>query len=87
MLADVAQWVQECEQCQQANDSAPVARSYMGHLLASRPNEIVALDFTVLEPSHSGQENVPVLTNVFSKLMVAVHTWDQQAENGGSCLG
>lgn len=87
MLADVAHWVQECERCQQAKDSAPVARSYMGHLLASRPNEIVALDFTVLKPSHSGQENVPVLTDVFSQFTVAVPTWDQQAENGDSCLG
>lgn len=79
MSADVARWVQECERCQQAKDAAPVSRSYMGHLLASRPNEIVAIDFTVLEPSQAGQENVLVMTDVFSKFTVAVPTWDQQA--------
>lgn len=52
----------------------------MAHLLASRLNEIVALDFTVLEPSHSGQENVLVMTDVFNKFTVAIPTRDQQAE-------
>ncbi|XP_056118703.1 uncharacterized protein LOC130096084 [Rhinichthys klamathensis goyatoka] len=80
MSADVARWVQECERCQLAKDVAPIARSYMGHLLASRPNEIVAIDFTILEPSRSGQENVMVMTDVFSKFTVAVPTKDQQAE-------
>ncbi len=79
MSSDVARWVQECERCQQAKDVAPVARSYMGHLLASRTNEIVAIDFTVLEPSQTGQENVLVMTDVFSKFTVAVPTRDQQA--------
>ncbi|KAI5629816.1 hypothetical protein C0J50_7867 [Silurus asotus] len=66
MSANVAHWVQQCEWCQQAKEATPVARSYMAHLMASRPNEIVALDFKVLEPSHSGQENVLVMTDIFS---------------------
>lgn len=52
----------------------------MAHLLASRLNEIVALDFTVLEPSHSGQENVLVMMDVFNKFTVAIPTRDQQGE-------
>ncbi|XP_059360625.1 uncharacterized protein LOC132098573 [Carassius carassius] len=79
MSTDVARWIQRCERCQQAKDVAPVARSYMGHLLASRPNEIVAIDFTMLEPSQAGQENVLIMTDVFSKFTVAIPTWDQQA--------
>ncbi len=79
MSSDVARWVQWCDRCQQAKDVAPVARSYMGHLMASCPNEIVAIDFRVLEPSQTGQENVLVMTDVFSKFTVAVPTWDQQA--------
>lgn len=51
-----------------------------GHLLSSRPNEILAVDFTVLEPSSSGQENVLVMTDVFSKFTMAVPTRDQRAE-------
>lgn len=52
----------------------------MGHLLASRPNEILAIDFTVLEPSRTGIENVLVMTDVFTKYSMAVPTRDQRAE-------
>lgn len=68
------------QRCQLAKAAPLIARSFMGHLLASRPNEIVAMDFTVLEPSRSGQENVLVLTDVFSKFTVAIPTIDQRAE-------
>ncbi|TWW67321.1 Retrovirus-related Pol polyprotein from transposon opus, partial [Takifugu flavidus] len=68
-----------CERCQVAKDSGQVHRSYMGHLLASRPNEILAVDFTLLEPSRNGFENVLVMTDVFSKFTVAVPTRDQRA--------
>ena len=50
MSSDVAQWCQACERCQVAKDVHPTPNSYMGHLLASRPNEIVAIDYTTLEP-------------------------------------
>lgn len=79
MSTDIKQWVQACHRCQVAKDSGSVPHSFMGHLLASRPNEIVAIDFTLLEPSQSGLENVLVMTDVFSKYTVAVPTRDQQA--------
>lgn len=56
-----------------------MARGSLGHLLASRPNEILAIDHTILEPMQNGVENVLVLTDVFSKYTVAVLTRDQQA--------
>lgn len=37
----------------------------------------MAIDFTVLEPSSSGIENVLVMTDVFSKYTLAVPTLDQ----------
>lgn len=80
LTSDVAQWCRECERCQVAKDTQPVARSFMGHLLASRPNEILAIDFTLLEPSRSGLENVLVMTDVFTKYTLAVPTRDQRAE-------
>lgn len=52
----------------------------MGHLLASRPNEVLAIDFTILEPSRTGIENVLVMTDVFTKYSMAVPTRDQRAE-------
>lgn len=49
------------------------------HLMVSRPNEILAMDFTALEPTHTGIENVLVMTEVFSKYTLAIPTHDQQA--------
>ena len=86
MSSDIKSWVQKCERCQVAKDSGQVPHSYMGHLLASRPNEILALDFTLLEPSRSGLENVLVLTDVFSKFTVAVPTRDQRASTVAQIL-
>ncbi|XP_048851412.1 uncharacterized protein LOC125720231 [Brienomyrus brachyistius] len=58
----------------------------MGHLLASRPNEILAVDYTVLEPAQSGLENVLVMTDVFSKYTLAVPTYDQRASTVAQVL-
>ncbi|XP_076740530.1 uncharacterized protein LOC143418699 [Maylandia zebra] len=79
MFAEVARWCQRCERCQIAKDTQPAAQSFMGHLLASRPNEILAIDYTLLEPSRNGLENVLVMTDVFSKYTLAVPTRDQCA--------
>lgn len=67
-------------------DSQPAHSSFMGHLLASSPNEIVAIDFTMLEPSHNGLENVLVMTDVFSKYTVAILTPDQRASTVANVL-
>ncbi|XP_063731577.1 retrovirus-related Pol polyprotein from transposon 412 [Eleginops maclovinus] len=86
MHQDIKQWCQECEHCQVAKNTRPAACSYMGHLLASRPNEIVAVDFTMLEPSKNGMENVLVMTDVFSKYTQAVPTYDQRASTVAKVL-
>ena len=79
MSSDIKQWVLGCQRCQVAKDSGHRSHSFMGHLLASRPNEILAIDFTLLEPSRNGYENVLVMTDVFSKFTVAIPTRDQRA--------
>lgn len=55
MSSEVAQWCQACERCQLAKGNHTPARTFMGHLLASKPNEILALDFTMLEPAQNGK--------------------------------
>ncbi len=82
----MARWCQECERCQSAKDTGPPVQGFMGHLLASQPNEIMAIDFTVLEPSSSGNENVFVMTDVFSKYTLAVPTRDQRAATVAQAL-
>lgn len=86
MHLDIKQWCQECERCRVAKDTQPVAHAYMGHLLASRPNQILAIDFTLLEPSKNGMENVLVMTDVFSKYTQAVPTRDQRASTVAQVL-
>ncbi|KAG7483506.1 hypothetical protein MATL_G00039130 [Megalops atlanticus] len=56
MYQDIKEWCQKCERCTVAKLSQPQVWAPMGHLLASRPNQIVAIDFTLMEPSHDGKE-------------------------------
>lgn len=79
MSTEVEQWCQACERCQFAKDNQPTVRNPMGHILASRPNEILAIDYTLLDPARNGMENVLVMTDIFSKYMLAVPTRDQHA--------
>lgn len=86
MTEEVQRWCAECQRCQLAKDSRPPAATYMGHLLASRPNEVIVVDFTTLEPTYRGVENVLVITDVFSKYSVAVPTLDQRASTVAQVL-
>uniref|UniRef100_H3A9F5 Gypsy retrotransposon integrase-like protein 1 n=1 Tax=Latimeria chalumnae TaxID=7897 RepID=H3A9F5_LATCH len=67
MQSDIEQWCRHCERCTIAKALQPQIQTPMGNLLASRPLEILAIDFTLLEPSSDGKENVFIMTDVFSK--------------------
>eukprot|EP00064_Thunnus_orientalis_P022840 superscaffoldBa00008073_g23061 len=86
MHRDIKDWCQQCEHCTLAKVTYPHAKVAMGHLLASKPNQILAIDFTLLEPSQDGKENVLVMTDVFSKFTQAVATRDQRASTVVSVL-
>ena len=58
----------------------------MGHLLATRPREVLAIDFTLLEPATDSRENVLVMTDVFTKFTHAVPTRDQRASTTAKVL-
>ena len=78
MSRAVEQWCRNCGRCILAKEG-PKVRAYRGSLQASRPNELLAVDFTMLEPARDGRENVLVLTDVFSKFSQAIPTRDQRA--------
>lgn len=86
MEADVRKQCQECSQCAIAKSNQPPARAPMGHLLALRPNQILAVDFTILEQASDGREHVLVITDVFSKYTQAVPTRDQKATTVANIL-
>lgn len=77
MFADVECHCKTCERCAASKMPFPRVRVPQDHLLASKPNEIVAIDYTLLEKAADDRENVLVLTDVFSKFTIAVPTRNQ----------
>ena len=49
----------------------------------TKPLEVLAIDFTLLEPAKDGKESVLVMTDVFTKFMHAVPTRDQRTSIKG----
>ena len=73
MAKDVEAYCQSCERCM-LGKSGKAVKTTAGSLLASKPLEILAVDFTVLEPSRNGLENVLVMTDVFTEFTQAIPT-------------
>ena len=85
MSADVEKYCKQCHRCLVAK-TKPKVRPTMGSILAQRPQEVVAIDFTVLEKSSNGYENVLVITDVFTKFSQAIPTKDQKARTVAEVL-
>ena len=81
---DTVKYLENCERCNFAKKEN--VRTPLGHLLATAPLEILAMDFTMLEPATDGRENVLVLSDVFTKWVVAVPTRDQKATTVAKAL-
>ena len=64
----------------------PKVRPPIGSLIASRPLQILAVDYSKLDKASDGRENVLVMTNVFTKYSVAVPTRDQSATTTAKVL-
>ncbi len=77
---DVENYCKKCSRCIVAKEPTPKVKTPMNHLIATQPLEILAIDFTMLEKSSSGLENVLVMTDIFSKLTLAIPTRDQTAK-------
>lgn len=75
----VEDYCKKCQRCAVSKMPYVKVRTPMGSLLASKPLEVLAVDFTLLEKASDGTENVLVMTDVFTKYTVAVPTKDQKA--------
>ena len=77
MNKDVQSYCKQCQRCILAKTRS--VKTTMGSLEAKRPLEVLAMDYTLLEPGTNGIENVLVLTDIFTKFTQAVPTKDQKA--------
>ncbi|KAI5626698.1 hypothetical protein C0J50_13742 [Silurus asotus] len=86
MHEDVEEWIKKCQRCILTKMPQPKVRAPMRAFLASRPLEVIAVDFTLLEPASDGRENVLVVTDVFTKFTQAFPTKDQKADTTAKIL-
>ena len=81
MQGDVTKWIENCERCMIAKPPMSSIRPTLGNLLAKHPLDILAMDFTLLEKSSNGFENVLVLTDVFTKFTLTIPTKNLKSSN------
>ena len=79
MAKDAQNWVTNCCSCQVAQGDYTQPKPKIGHLEAHNPLDLVSLDFSKIDPSKTGKENVLVITDAFTKLSLAVCTPNQMA--------
>uniref|UniRef100_A0A0B7BPK8 Integrase catalytic domain-containing protein n=1 Tax=Arion vulgaris TaxID=1028688 RepID=A0A0B7BPK8_9EUPU len=78
MTRDVSDLVKSCAICNMTKPLKKITTVY-GHIIANYPLEMVAMDFIEF-PRHScGFKHVLVMTDVFTKYVVAIPTRDQTA--------
>ena len=79
MEVSVRDWCIICQRCAISKPPIHQTRPPFSSLNASAPMETIAIDFTVLEASKDGFENVLIVTDVFTKYAWAIPTRDQRA--------
>ena len=83
MCQDIDNWVKTCKRCKQAKGPYNDPNVKQGLFIANHPLEMLCLDFTTMDHSKDGKENVLAMMDAFSNFAVAVLTPNQQAKNSG----
>ena len=79
MFQDVTKYVKECPHCQIAKGDYTEPNTIPGVIIANNPMDLVCIDFTKVDPSKDGKENILVLTDAFTKFSQAFVTPNQKA--------
>ena len=79
MFQDVSNYVKTCPRCQTAKGNYTDPKTKPGNIIANNPMDLLCIDFTKVDPSKSGKENILVLTDAFTKFSQAFVTQNQKA--------
>ena len=85
-IKDIENWCKSCERCLISKGPKVNPKAKMGSVLASRPLDVLAIDFTLMEPAADGRENVLIMTNVFSKFTQASPSKNQKSQTVAKIL-
>ncbi len=85
MAADVEQKIRTCGRCVRRK-SPPQKAAPLVNIQATRPLQLVCIDFLSLEPDRSNTRDILVITDSFTKYAVAVPTPNQKARTVAKCL-
>ena len=79
MFQDGSNYVKTCPHCQTAKDDYTDPKTKLGSIIANNPMDLLCINFTKVDPSKSGKENILVLTDAFTKFSQAFVTLNQKA--------
>ena len=79
MGTDIKEHIGKCQRCRLAKLPHQKVKTPMQSLVAKEPNELLTIDFTLLDKASNGMENAMVMTDVYSKYTQTVGTRNQKA--------
>ncbi|XP_056307611.1 uncharacterized protein LOC130219290 [Danio aesculapii] len=85
MAADVEQKIKTCGRCVRRK-SHPQKAAALVNIQATRPLQLVCMDYLSIEPDRSNTKDILVITDFFTKYAVAIPTPNQKARTVAKCL-
>ena len=79
MFQDVTKYVKECPLCQITKGDYTKPNTIPGVVIANNLMDIMCINFTKVDPSKDGEENILVLTDTFTKFSQVFVTPNQKA--------
>ena len=77
MFQDITRYAKECPPCQNTKEDYTEPNTIRGVIIANNPMDLMCIDFTKVDPSKDGKENILVLTDAFTTFSQAFVTPNQ----------